>query len=166
MGITIKQEGIYKPASTQDIKTMTQEHRGSSHLISTPPPWMSTPPPPHSPGSQPPFRWYFLTGGGGWGGCCIFTFNLWKIFEGYRLFFFFSDGWTYLIYGGGGVVIIGSGLKYSTTNFFFLQNKLRKGNFCPKLLGFPSESCNSLRYAILQEVLIFYKRWHGEVWNA
>ena len=56
------------------------------------------------------------------------------------------------------MVIIGSGLKYSTTNFFFLQNKLRKGNFCPKLLGFPSESCNSLRYAILQEVLIFYKR--------
>ena len=60
--------------------------------------------------------------------------------------------------GGGGVVIIGSGLKYSTTNFFVLQNKLRKGNFCPKLIGFPSESCNSLRYAILQEVLIFYKR--------
>ena len=49
-------------------------------------------------------------------------------------------------------------LKERHKELFFLQNKLRQDNFCPKLLGFPCETYDSLRYAILQEVLIFYKR--------
>lgn len=95
-------------------------------------------------------------GGGGVAASLPLIFG--KFLRDIDFFSSFQMGELTLSMGGGGVVIIGSGLKYSTTNFFFLQNKLRKGNFCPKLLGFPSESCNSLRYAILQEVLIFYKR--------
>ena len=155
MGITIKQEGICKPASTQDIETMTQEHKGSSHLIPTPPSWKSIPPPLLE--AHPLLDDIFLTGGGGWGHYCIFTFNLWKFFEGYRLFSFFQMGKLTLSMGGGGGNYM-EWLKIRHKELFFLQNKLRQDNFCPKLLGFPCETYDSLRYAILQEVLIFYKR--------
>lgn len=70
--------------------------------------------------------------------------------------FFPSFRWVNLPYlwgGGGGNYM--EWLKIRHKELFFLQNKLRQDNFCPKLLGFPCETYDSLRYAILQEVLIF-----------
>lgn len=74
--------------------------------------------------------------------------------------FFPSFRWVNftLSMGGGGGGNYMEWLKIRHKELFFLQNKLRQDNFCPKLLGFPCETYDSLRYAILQEVLIFYKR--------